>query len=110
MRQTYGIKVSTILNAADKLSAALEYLCSLTEKPDPEFPIADALVYSRAIIALSNHIDFVLEDLSENDLSEDEEYVKLSEEDLVLMSSYTESTEDALELLEKVCGIYLQNN
>jgi len=106
----YGIKVSTILNAADKLSSDLEYLCSLVEKPDPEFIISDALIYARAVTALSNHVDFVLEDLAENDLSEDETYVKLSDEDIVMMNTYTEGTEDALEILEKVCGISLQNN
>lgn len=54
----------------------------------------DALAYARAVSAVANHLDFVIEDLTENDLSEDEEYVKLSEDDLVLMSSLTESSEE----------------
>jgi len=109
-KQKYGIKISTILNAAEKLTADLEYLCSIAESPDPEFPIMDALAYARAVSAVANHLDFVIEDLTENDLSEDEEYVKLSEDDLVLMSSLTESSEEAIKILEKTCGIYLQNN
>ena len=46
-KQKYGIKISTILNAAEKLTADLEYLCSIAESPDPEFPIMDALAYAR---------------------------------------------------------------
>jgi hypothetical protein len=110
VKQYYGIKVTTLLNAAEKLTADFDYLCSIIEAPDTEFPINDALAYSRAVIALSNHIEFIVEDLSENDLSEDEIYVKLSEEDILAMNSYTENSEEVLELLEKTCGIYLQNN
>ena len=110
MRQYYGIKVTTILNAAEKLSSDLDYLCSLVEQPDSEFPILNALAYARAVTAVSNHIEFVLEDLSENDLSEDEEYVKLTEDELITMNAYTEGTEASLKLLEEVCGISLQNN
>ena len=110
MTQQYGIKVSTILNAAEKLTSDLDYLCSLVEMPDAEFPIINALAYARAVTALSNHVDFIIEDLAENDLSEDEDYVKLSKEDIISMNLYTEASEDALKLLEKTCGIYLQNN
>ena len=109
-KQKYGIKISTILNAAEKLTADLEYLCSIAESPDPEFPIMDALAYARAVSAVANHLDFVIEDLTENDLSEDEEYVKLSGEEIVTLNSYTENSETALKVLEKICGISLQNN
>ena len=110
MKKHYGIRVSTLLNAADTLAADLEYLCSVSEQPDPEFPIVNAVVYAHAVMAVSAQLDFLLEDLSQRSLSEDEEYVKLSEEDVVAMNSYTEATEEALEILEQVCGIYLQNN
>ena len=110
MTQQYGIKVSTLLNAADKLSQDLEYLCSLVEDPDLEFPIKNAISYAHAVMMLSNQLDFVLEDLSDRDLSEDEQYVKLSKEDIVTMNEYTESSEEALKELEKICGISLQNN
>tara|TARA_Y100001937_G_C6886724_1_gene227164 strand:- start:74 stop:409 length:336 start_codon:yes stop_codon:yes gene_type:complete len=109
-KQRYGIKISTILNAAEKLSDDLDYLCSIAEAPDPEFPISDALAYARAISAIANHLDFVIEDLSGNDLSDDQEYVKLSEDDLLLMTTLTETSEEAIKILEKTCGIYLQNN
>ena len=110
MTQQYGIKVSTLLNAADKLSQDLEYLCSLVEDPDLEFPIKNAIAYAHAVMMLSNQLDFVLEDLSGRDLSEDEQYVKLSKEDIVTMNEYTESSEEALKELEKICAISLQNN
>tara|TARA_Y100000592_G_scaffold43199_1_gene68657 strand:+ start:1133 stop:1477 length:345 start_codon:yes stop_codon:yes gene_type:complete len=110
VRQTYGIKVTTILNATEKLTEDLEYLCSLTEKADPEFRIKNAIVYSHAVMTLSNHLDFVLEELTQRDLTPDEDMVKLSEEDVMAMNDYTEASEEALEDLEVLCGISLKNN
>jgi hypothetical protein len=110
MSEHYGIKVGTILNAIDKLTGDLEYLCSLVEQPDPEFSLPNAVVYSRAVVALYNQLDFLIEDISENMLSKDEEHVRLSKEDIVMLTQYTENTEEALEMLEDLCGISLQNN
>ena len=62
MKQYYGMKVATILNAADKLSADLDYLCSVAEQPDPEFPVVNALAYSHAVVALATQLDFMLEE------------------------------------------------
>ena len=109
-KKQYGIKLTTILNAAAKLTADLDYLCSMVEQPDPEFPITNAIAYARAVNSISNHLDFVLEDIAERDLSEDEEYVKLSEEDVFMLNDYTENTEEVLMVLEELCGISLQNN
>ena len=109
-KQYYGIRVTTILNIAEHLEADLDYLFSIVERPDPEFPVVDALVYARAVTALSNQLDFFIEDLAENDLSDDDEYVKVSEEELKMMNIYTEGCEEALLILEEVCGISLQNN
>jgi|TARA_R100000234_G_C4946070_1_gene155167 hypothetical protein len=106
----YGMKVSTILNATDTLQADLEYLCSLVEKPDPEFLIKDAMVYSIALVTISNQLEFIIEDISKNDLSDDESYVKLSEEEIVMLNDYNTETEEAIQRLELVCGISLQNN
>ena len=110
VKQTYGIKVTTILNATSKLSQELEYLCSMVEKPDPEFTIKNAIVYAHAVMTLSNHLDFVLEELAERDLTPDEDMIKLSEEDVIAMNEYTEASEEALEDLEILCGISLKNN
>jgi len=110
VKQTYGIQVTTILNATEKLTDDLEYLCSLVEKPDPEFTIKNAIVYAHAVMTLSNHLDFVLEELTNRDLTHDEDMVKLSEEDVIAMNEYTEATEEALEDLEILCGISLKNN
>ena len=108
--QSYGIKVTTILNATESLTQDLEYLCSLVEKPDPEFRIKNAIVFSHAVMTLSNHLDFVLEELTQRDLTPDEDLVKLTQEDIITMNEYTQSTEDALADLEDLCGISLQNN
>ena len=110
MTQTYGIKVNTILNATEKLTEDLEYLCALVEKPDPEFKIKNAIVYSHAVMTLSNHLEFVLEELTERDLTPDENMVKLTQEDVVAMNEYTEASEEALADLEELCGISLKNN
>ena len=109
-KEYYGMKITTIINAADKLEEELEYLCSIVEQPDHEFPIIDAVAYSHAVIAISQQLDFIIEEISTNDLSEDEEYVKLSGEEIVTLNSYTENSETALKVLEKICGISLQNN
>jgi len=110
MKQAYGIHLTTILNATDKITEDLEYLCSLVEKPDPEFVIKNAVVYAHAVMTLSNHLNFVLEELTTRDLTPDETMVKLSEEDIVAMNEYTEASEEALEDLEEECGISLKNN
>ena len=109
-KQSYGMRISTLLSAADRLSADLEYLISLVEQPDPEFLIKDAVVYANAITAISSQVDFVLEDLAENTLSKDGQHVKLSEEEVFMLNDYNTNTEEALALLEEICGISLQNN
>ena len=110
MKQTYGIKVSTILHATESLTEDLDYLCSLVEKPDPEFNIKNAIVYAHAVMTLSNHLEFVLEELTQRDLTPEEDLVKLNEEDIIAMNEYTEATEEALKDLEDLCGISLKNN
>jgi hypothetical protein len=109
-QESYGVKVTTILNAAEKLTADLDYLCSLVERPDPEFLIVSAVIYAEAVVALSTQLEFVVEDLSTNDLSADEIYVKLTEEELQMLTMYTANTDEALSRLEESCGISLQNN
>lgn len=109
-KEYYGIKVDTLINAAERLTSDLDYLCSLVEQPDPEFVVRDAISYAYAISSLSAQLEFVIEDLSENDLSEDEEYVRLSTEDVYALNRYTENSEDSLKRLEETCGISLQNN
>jgi hypothetical protein len=109
-QEFYGIKVATILNAAEKLTADLDYLCALVEQPDEEFIIANAVAYASAVTALSNQLEFVIEDLADNDLSEDQTYVKLSTEEIHMLNLYTEQSEGAMRNLEELCGISLQSN
>ena len=109
-KQYYGIKVTTILNATEKLTHDLDYLSSIVESPDPEFPVSNAIVYAQALIAVAQQLSFFVDDLIDNDLSEDQEYVKVSHEEVIMMTTYNEGTEEALLALEEVCGISLQNN
>ena len=104
------MRLSTILSAADKIVADLNYLCSIIESPDPEFTIGDAVTYSTAVVTLSNQLNFILEEISNNDLTEDEEHVKISEEEVWILNSHTEAAEDAIKKLEESCGISLVNN
>lgn len=110
MTKFYGVRLDTVLNAIDELQGDLDYLCSLVESPDPEFKINDAVVYAQTITAISSHLNFMIEDISENNLSDDEVHVKVSEEELLMMNNYMEATEDAVAILEVLCGISLQNN
>ena len=107
---TYAIKISTILNAVAKLTDDLEYLCSVVEHPDEEFPVTSALSYARSIMAISHQLDFFTEDIVSNVLTDDEEYVKITSEEVLLLNTYNEETEVALAILEQTCGISLQNN
>ncbi len=110
MKQTYGIKVSTIVNATETLTDDLDYLCALVEQPDPEFSIKDAVVFSRAVMTISHHLDFIVEELSTRDLNEEQSYVKLTEKDVIALNDYNDATEEALEDLEAICGISLKSN
>lgn len=110
MTQYYGMRISTIIAAADKIVADLDYLCSLVENPDPEYYITDAVAYGLAVAALSTQLEFILEDLADNDLTEDEEHVKLTEDEVWMLNSYTDSAEEAMKALEERCGISLQSN
>ena len=109
-KQFYGMKVMTILNASERLTADFDYLSCILEKPDPEFHIKDALVYAEAIMAVAAQLDYVVENLSQNELSEDEQYVKLTKDEVMMLNTYNTNTEEALLVLEEVCGISLKNN
>ena len=109
-KEFYRILVTAILNTADKLTADLDYLCSLVEEPDKDFAIRDAIVYANAVVTVSSHLNYVVEDLAENDLSEDENHVKLSREEVMMLDAHAENSEEAIQRLEEICGISLQSN
>ena len=104
------MKVDTLVRAAELVSDDLEYLCSLVEQPDLEVIIVNAVAYSHAVMALSNQLDFLTEDLSDNELNETEEYVRLTKEDVYMLSTMTADSEDAMIRLEEECGLSLKNN
>ena len=108
--QRFGLKVTTMINAADKIADDLDYLCSLAEQPDIEFPITDAVVYANAVMALNAQLEYISADLAENELNDEGDCVTLTQEELMTLTSHNESVEDALEILEDVCGISLQSN
>ena len=110
MSDQYGMKHSTILNAIATIRRDLEYLCSLLEKPDEEYILTDAVAYSRAIMALTYQLEFFIEDIHSNSLSDDGEHVKLTTEEVFTIQELSEDAELAMKELEKSCGISLQNN
>jgi hypothetical protein len=109
-KQVYAMRINTIIAAADKITSDLEYLCSMVESPDAEFVISDAIAYSAAVTTLSNQLSFIMEDIASNDLTQDEDHVKLTEEEVWMLNSYTEAAEEAMIKLEEICGISLQKN
>ena len=109
-KKYYGINIETLITASDKLASDLDYLCSLVELPDKEFHLSCALTYSHAVVAVSSQLDYILEEISQNILSDDEEYVKISQEEIDRLNSYTENSEASLMALEEICGISLENN
>ena len=107
--KSYGIRVVTIDAAIDSLIGDLDYLCNIIEDPEAGYVVKDAVVYSIAVVAIMDHLDFA-ESLTNNEVSRDGNYIKLSEEELVMMSDYTHSTEAALKQLEEICGISIKTN
>ena len=59
---------------------------------------------------LTAQLEYISEDLSENELNDEEDCVRLTQAEVMALHSYTESSEAALKILEEVCGISLQNN
>ena len=110
MSKYFGIRQDTIARAIEGTHSDLDYLCALIEHPDPGFYIRDAMVYAQAVTALMNQLEFFLEDISQNDLSEDGEHVKVSEEEVFMMQDLSENAELAIKELENVCGISLRKN
>ena len=110
MSNSYGIKITTIERAVSNISSDLDYLCSLIECPDSEFPIKDALVYARAVNCLLAQLDFAEKVAAENDIDEEGIYFRLSDKELVLLGQHADEVEEALLDLEEICGISLRKN
>jgi len=106
----YGMKVCSLKQGISLVEEDLEYLCALIERPDPEFGITDAVAIATAITALAHQLDFMSHDISKNPLSEDGEFVKLSKEEVLMLTDLSEEAEDAVQRLEEVCKISLKNN
>jgi len=110
MSQTYGLRVATIEVAIHQLSEDIEYLCSIIESPHPDFVVKDAVAYSLALASLLRHLSFA-EDLAEkNEQSTDGVYIKVNNEELLMMQECTKESETTLLHLEETCGISLQKN
>lgn len=109
MSQTYGLRISTVETAIYQLGEDIEYLCSIIEDPDPSFVVRDAVAYSLALTSLLRHLDFA-EGLAENEVSENGLYVKVHDDELVMMQEFTKDSEEALLYLEETCGISLRKN
>ena len=106
----YGMNVLNLNRGIDLVSQDLDYLCSIVEHPDPEFAVTDALVVAGAIVALANQLSFMSDDISRNPLSTDGKLVKMSEEEVMILSDLSDEAEEAVQLLEEICKISLKNN
>ena len=107
-KKTYGMKIDSLLYGIQVTEEDLEFLCSLIETPDKEYQIPDAVDYSRAVMALENQLSY-MNQMSENDLTEDEELIKLTKEQLLTLNALSDEAEYALGRLRS-CGISLKRN
>ena len=103
------MKISSLLQGIEITQKDLDFLCSLAEDPDESFPIKDAVEYSFAIVALTQQLDYMMDEISHNDLTEDAELVKLTKEQLLTLNKLSDAVEDALGRL-RLCGISLKQN
>ena len=71
-KQKYGMPLESLLKGIEVTRKDLDFLCSLTEAPDEEFPIPDAIEYSYAIVALTTQLTYMVDNITQNELSEDE--------------------------------------
>jgi len=108
-KQTYGMKISSLLSGIDTTEKDLNFLCSLIESPDEEYNIPDAIEYAHAVVALSRQLNYMISEISENEVTEDEELVMLSKQQLITLNTLTDAVEDALGRL-RLCGISLKQN
>ena len=109
MTKTYGMKTTSLLQGIEITQKDLDFLCSLAEDPDESFPIKDAVEYSFAIVALTQQLDYMREEISHNELTEDEDLITLTKEQLLTLHKLSDAVEDAIGRL-RLCGISLKQN
>jgi hypothetical protein len=108
-KKQYGMKLDSLIRGIEVTQQDLDFLCSLVEVPDEDYSVPDAIDYSCAVVALYRQLQFMVEDLSANPLSEDENMIKLSKEDLETLTDLSDAVEEALGRLRE-CGISLKQN
>lgn len=108
-KQNYGMPVDSLIMGIEVTRKDLDFLCSLIEAPDTEYPIPDAIDYSNAIVALNTQLTYMVDNISTNELTEDEDVIKISQKELLKLTELSETVEKALERLRS-CGISLKSN
>tara|TARA_R110000824_G_scaffold232068_2_gene419971 strand:+ start:3436 stop:3771 length:336 start_codon:yes stop_codon:yes gene_type:complete len=111
MKKHYAMRTAALVNGVAIVSADLEFLCSLIECPDKEYQIPDAVDYSIAVLALTNQLAFMTEMLASasDDLSDKDSVIELTKEEVEIMNSLDQDSEDGLETLRE-CGISIKSN
>ena len=108
-KKSYAMNYDELLRGIEIIGEDLDFLCSLAESPSEEYKIPDAVEYSLAVIALTNQLSFMTQELATNKLSEDGNHVILTKEQVDTMNDLYEEVEEALVRLRK-CGISIQIN
>ena len=108
-KQKYGMPVESLLKGIEVTRKDLDFLCSLIEAPDEEFPIPDAVDYSYAIVALTSQLTYMVDNIAQNELSEDEELITISQKELYKLTELSDKVEEALGRL-RACGISVKSN
>jgi hypothetical protein len=109
MKKQYAMKLDELLTGVEVVGEDLDFLCSLAESPTEEYQIPDAVAYSLAVLALTNQLGFMTEQVANNKLSDDEQHVILTKEEVDTMNALYDEVEEALTRLRQ-CGISIQIN
>ena len=108
-KEQYAMRLDNLLNGIKIVGENLDFLCSLIEYPSEEYQIPDTVEYSHAVVALMNQLTYMTCEIDIDNLTEDGEYVILKKKQVEVLSTLSDDSEEALEMLRE-CGISIAKN
>ena len=107
-KQTYAMRLDSLLNGIRLVGNNLDFLCSLIEDPIEEYKIPDAVEYSNTVVCLMDQLTYMTCEIEQCELTDDGDFVILTKKQVDTLSALSEKAEDAMEALRE-CGISLAN-
>ena len=108
-KEQYAMKLKSLLGGIKIVGENLDFLCRFVEYPSEEYQIPDAVEYSLAVVALMNQLTYMTCEIDIDNLTEDGEYVILKKKQVEVLSTLSDNSEEALEVLRE-CGISIAKN